>query len=177
MHSIHRVLGFALLLVLCSGSLVMGTTAHHNCAVKPGAVPPAETDPFDEAVQSFQLLRSFFNDTEGDDVYPVSTHGRVYDQAYQYLLAGFESTMAEAILSAYTFTDTEGVLKIIPCEGIPYVTSLDRKQASITCESGRALIAASLHDCYQPGDGYKYTITSRLVNGHWKISDLALDPE
>lgn len=173
MRNSYWVLGLSFFLILWWGSLVMGTNAHPT-VVDINRGPAATGDGYDEAVKSLGLLSSFFNDTEASDIFPVSRHGRTYAEAYQYLAEGFSCPLAEDILSAYTFTDNQGTLRIIPCEGIPYLTADDRKKASITGHLDNTVIIVPLTNCYQPGDTYIYQVTSRLIDGHWKITDLSL---
>ncbi len=170
--------GLGLLLFLCWSGLVMWPVANLS-ALDSSSAPAQPADAFEAAVKSFNLLSSFFSDSdiEDCDIYPVSRHGRSYAEAYDYLLAGFEAGLADDILKAYTFTGPDGTLRIIPCEGIPLLTVADRAQAAIIPQEDCTLIKVRLADCYQPGDSYIYQITSRLIEGNWKITDLSLTEE
>lgn len=173
MRNSHWVFSLSFFLILWWSSLVIGTNAQYTLVdTKPEAA--ATSDVYDEAVKSLGLLSSFFNDTEASDIFTVSRHGRTYAEAHQFLAEGFGCSLADDILSAYTFTDDQGTLRIIPCEGIPYLAATDREKASITRHVDHAVIIVPLTNCYRPGDTYIYQVTSRLIDGHWKITDLSL---
>ncbi len=175
MYNVHRALGFTLLLFLWWSSLVMGTNARSFDMGKEKPEPPV--DAYNQAVNSFDLLASFFADIEAAEVYPVSSHGRSYADAYDYLSGGFEASLAADILEAYTFTDDQGNLRIIPCEGIPYLTAAHREKAAITRHGESTVIMVPLTDCYQPGDRYIYQVTQHFTDGQWKIADLCLSEQ
>lgn len=139
--------------------------------------PVVQADAFDEAVHSFSLLTAFFDDTEVQGINLISRHGSSYAMAYEYLLAGFDAELVGAILETYTFTNPDGTLMIIPCEGIPLLTINDRAKATIIPRQNFTIIQIPLQNCYQLGDQYRYQITSRLIDQHWKITALSLIEE
>jgi len=164
--------GLGLVLFICWGSLLMCSAADQP--LWENRTRPNPPDAFEAAVKSFSLLSSFFNDVDTKGIYPVSRHGSSYAEAYEYLLQGFDANLAGDILEAYTMSDADSTLRIIPCEGIPILTAADRVRATVTQQEDAAVIQVRLQDCYQTGDSYIYQITSRLIDGNWKIADLSL---
>lgn len=165
--------GLGLIFFICCSSLLMCSAADLPLWEN-RARPNPPVDAFEAAVKSFSLLSSFFNDVDARGIYPVSRHGSSYAEAYEYLLQGFDANLAGDILEAYTMSDPGGTLRIIPCEGIPMLTAADRVRATVTQHEDSAMIQVRLEDCYQTGDCYIYQITSRLIDGNWKITDLSL---
>lgn len=138
---------------------------------------PLAGDAFDDAVQSFTLLSSFFSEVDFQGIYPVSQHGPDYPTACKYLSSGFDDSLVAAILHTYTFTDPNGMLMIVPCEGIPHLISTDRAKATIITRPDQTIIQLPLKDCYQSGDQYIYQITSRLTDQQWKITALSFEEQ
>ena len=164
--------GLGVILFICWGCVLIWPDDLPALENRTPPKPPG--DAVEAAVISFGLLSSFFSDVDLSDIYPVSRHGPSYAEAYEYLLQGFDAGLAGDILAAYTMTDSNGTLRIIPCEGIPMLTAADRARADITTQGDCAVIQVRLEDCYQIGDCYIYQITSRLIDGNWKITDLSL---
>ncbi len=166
---------FTLVMFCWLGALVIGMAPALYASDMP-LEPQFPDDVFDEAVKSFALLAAFFDEVDFQGVYPVPKYAPSHLAAYDYLRAGFDGDLVAGILAAYTFTGPNDTLMIRPCEGIPFLTSTDRRQASIFLGPDLAVIEIILQDCYQPGDKYCYRITSSLRDQNWVITALSLNP-
>lgn len=131
-----------------------------------------------DIVEDFEILASVWRHggSHGDNL----PRGRFsdLDSATVHLGAAFEPELAH-LLATFLLTQAPDAdrMTVVSAEFIPMIGPADLPRLRLTHPtSDTVVIQCCYDDCYQPGDRYRYTITARNREGHWKISGLTLEP-